>query len=189
MVGMKLEGVDSKKVNVMNLRPPEIAAAWERGDIDAAFIWDPILSKIKGNGKAIASSASIGQKGYPTFDGLVVDAKWAAQNEGFMIALVKALIKADEAYRSKKAQWTADSPQVKAVAKWTKANPADVPAAMALYKFPTAQEQISATWLGGGAAKAMTNTAVFLKEQGRIQEVKPNYSAFVTDAYVKKAMQ
>jgi taurine transport system substrate-binding protein len=106
-----------------------------------------------------------------------------------MVALVKALIKADEAYRSKKAQWTADSPQVKAVAKWTKANPADVPAAMALYKFPTAQEQISATWLGGGAAKAMTNTAVFLKEQGRIQEVKPNYSAFVTDAYVKKAMQ
>ena len=189
MVGMKLEGVDSKKVNVMNLRPPEIAAAWERGDIDAAFIWDPILSKIKGNGKAIASSASIGQKGYPTFDGLVVDAKWAAQNEGFMVALVKALIKADEAYRSKKAQWTADSPQVKAVAKWTKANPVDVPAAMALYKFPTAQEQISATWLGGGAAKAMTNTAVFLKEQGRIQELKPNFSVFVTDAYVKKAMQ
>jgi taurine transport system substrate-binding protein len=75
------------------------------------------------------------------------------------------------------------------VAKWTKANPADVPAAMALYKFPTPQEQISATWLGGGAAKAMTNTAVFLKEQGRIQELKPNYSVFVTDVYVKKAMQ
>lgn len=187
MVGLKLEGVDGKKVNVMNLRPPEIAAAWERGDIDAAFIWDPILSKIKGNGKMIASSATIGQKGYPTFDGLVVDAKWAAQNEGFMVALVKALIKADEAYRSNKAQWTADSPQVKAVAKWTKANAADVPAAMALYRFPTAQEQVSATWLGGGAAKAMTNTAVFLKEQGRIQELKQDYSAFVTDVYVKKA--
>ena len=25
-------------------------------------------------------------------------------------------------------------------------------------------------------------------EQGRIQEVKPSYAAFVTDAYVKKAM-
>ena len=47
MVGMKLEGVDPKGVNVMNMRPPEIAAAWERGDIDAAFIWDPVLSKIK----------------------------------------------------------------------------------------------------------------------------------------------
>ena len=47
---------------------------------------------------------------------------------------------------------------------------------------------MSATWLGGGAAKAMTRTAEFLKEQGRIQEMKPDYSAFVTDVYVKKAM-
>jgi hypothetical protein len=64
----------------------------------------------------------------------------------------------------------------------------DVPIDMKLYKFPSLQEQASATWLGGGSAKAMANTAVFLKEQGRIQEVKPNYASFVTDAYVKKAM-
>jgi len=60
MAAMKLEGLSAKDVNVLNLRPPEIAAAWERGDIDAAFIWDPVLSKIKGNGKSIASSGSIG---------------------------------------------------------------------------------------------------------------------------------
>lgn len=188
MVAMKLDGVDAKGVNVMNLRPPEIAAAWERGDIDAAFIWDPVLSKIKGNGKSIATSGSIGKKGYPTFDGLVVNAKWAAENEAFMVALVKALAKADDEYRKNAAKWTADSPQVKAVAKWTKADAKDVPAAMKLYQFPTIEQQASAAWLGGGAAKAMTNTAAFLKEQGRIQEVKPDYAAFVTDAYVKKAM-
>jgi len=188
MADMKSEGVDAKGVNVMNLRPPEIAAAWERGDIDAAFIWDPVLSKIKANGKVLATSGSIGKKGYPTFDGMVVSAKWAAANEGFMVALVKALAKADAEYRTNAAKWTADSPQVKAVAKWTKADAAGVPAAMALYRFPTLAEQASADWLGGGAAKAMTNTAVFLKEQGRIQEVKPNYKDFVTDVYVKKAM-
>ena len=32
------EGVDARKVNIMNMRPPEIAAAWERGDIDATFV-------------------------------------------------------------------------------------------------------------------------------------------------------
>ena len=42
--------------------------------------------------------------------------------------------------------------------------------------------------LGGGAAKALTNTAAFLKEQGRVQEVKLDYSAFVTTTYVTKAM-
>jgi len=74
------------------------------------------------------------------------------------------------------------------VAKWTKADAKDVPAAMALYSFPTLQEQLGSQWLGGGAAKAMANTAVFLKEQGRVQEVKPSYASFVTDVYVKKAM-
>lgn len=44
-------------------------------------------------------------------------------------------------------------------------------------------EQAGPKWLGGAAAKAMTSTAVFLKEQGRIQEVKPDYSAFITDPY------
>ncbi len=188
MVGMKLEGVDPKGVNVMNMRPPEIAAAWERGDIDAAFIWDPVLSKIKGSGKVLATSGTIGKKGFPTFDALVVDAKWAAQNEAFMVALVKILAKADDEYRSNTAKWTADSPQAKAVAKWSKADAKDVPSSMALYRFPTMQEQASPTWLGGGVAKALSNTAVFLKEQGRIQEIKPSYGDFVTTTYVQKAM-
>ena len=188
MALMKMEGLDARSVNVMNMRPPEIAAAWERGDIDATFIWDPVLSKIKGNGKVIASSKTVGDKGFPTFDGYVVNAKWAAENEAFMVALVKALAKADEEFRKNKAKWTANSSQVKAVAKWTKADPKDVPATMALYGFPTMAEQIGPKWLGGGAAKAITDTAEFLKEQGRIQEVKPDYKVFVSDVYVKKAM-
>ena len=188
LVGLKLAGVDPKGVNVLNLRPPEIAAAWERGDIDAAFIWDPVLTKIKANGKPIATSASIGKQGHPTFDGLVVNSKWAADNETFVVALVKALAKADDDYRRNAAKWTVDSPQIKAIAKWSKADAKDVPAAIALYRFPTPAEQLSATWLGGGAAKALTDTAAFLKEQGRVQEVKPNYGAFVSTAYVQKAL-
>jgi hypothetical protein len=111
----------------MNMRPPEIAAAWERGDIDAAFIWDPVLSKIKDNGKAFASSRNIRPKGFPAFDGVMVNAKWAAEHEGFMVALVKALSKADAEYRANKAKWTVDSPQVEAVAKESRADAEDVP--------------------------------------------------------------
>lgn len=188
LVGLKLEGVDPKDVNVVNLRPPEIAAAWERGDIDAAFVWDPALARIKGNGKVIATSGAIGRKGHPTFDGLVVNAAWAAQNEAFLVALVKALAKADDDYRVNKAKWTVDSGPVKAIAKWSKADAKDVPAGIALYGFPTLQQQASATWLGGGAAKALANTAAFLKEQGRVQEVKADYGAFVTPLYVNKAL-
>ena len=187
MLALKMAGLSAADVNVMNMRPPEIAAAWDRGDIDAAFIWDPILSKIKSNGTAITTSGEIGKKGYPTFDGIVVNRQWASENKAFMVALTKALAKADAEYRANGAKWSMDSPQVKAVAKWTKAEAKDVVASMALYKFPTAQEQVSAVWLGGGAAKALKDTADFLKEQGRVQAVQPDYNKFVTTEYAAQA--
>jgi taurine transport system substrate-binding protein len=34
----------------------------------------------------------------------------------------------------------------------------------------------------------MSNTAAFLKSQGRIQEAKPSYADNVTDVYVRKAL-
>lgn len=188
MAVLKMEGVDTKSVNILNMRPPEIGAAWERGDIDATFIWNPVLSKIKGNGKVIADSGTIGAKGFPTFDGLVVNAKWAKANEAFMVTMVKLLIKADDEYRKNPGAYTATSAQGKAVAKWSGADAKDVPELMKLYKFPTAQEQASATWLGGGAVKALAYTADFLKEQGRVTEVKKDYSPYVTNYYVNKAM-
>lgn len=188
LVALQLAGVDPQTVNVLNLRPPEIAAAWERGDIDAAFIWDPVLTKLKPTGEIIATSASIGRAGHPTFDGLVVNSSWAAQNEVFVTALVKAVAAADAAYREHAASWTADSPEIKAVAKWSKADPKDVPAAIALYRFPERSEQLSATWLGGGAAKVLADISAFLKTQGRVQEVKPSYDGFVTTTFVEKAL-
>ena len=104
------------------------------------------------------------------------------------MAFAKALNRASAQVRDNLAKWTPDSPEIKAIAKWSKADPKDVPAAMALYRFPSAEEQLSAQWLEGGAAKAMTNTASFLKSQGRIQEIKPDYAAFVTNSYVQKAL-
>jgi taurine transport system substrate-binding protein len=51
---------------------------------------------------------------------------------------------------------------------------------------------VSPTWLGGGAngaaAKALTQQANFLKEQGRLQTVAPDYSKNVTVEWVTKAM-
>ena len=188
MAALKHDGVAGKELNVMNMRPPEIAAAWERGDIDATFVWDPVLSMVKAKGKVIATSGSVGKMGFPTFEAIAVNAKWAAENEAFMVAFVKALNRATEQTRAQLKGWTPDSAPIKAIAKWTKADPKDVPAAMALYRFPTAQEQLSAQWLQGGVAKAMGGTAEFLKEQGRIPAVKPSYAAYVTDAYVRKAV-
>ncbi len=189
---MELAGLKPTDAQVLNMRPPEIAAAWARGDIDAAFIWDPVLADgqeerqgARDLGRPRARRATC------TFDGLVVSKKFAAENKDFMVALVKAIAKADADYRANTKAWAADKDKVAAVAKWSGAKPEDVADAMALYAFPTAAEQASPTWLGGGAnggaAKALTETARFLKDQGRIQQLAPDYSKSVNPAFAAAA--
>jgi len=184
-------GVNPKEVEILNLRPPEIAAAWERGDIDAAFVWNPVLARIKGNGKVIISSGDLAKKGKPTFDAIMVNRTWAEQNKDFLTKFIAAIAKADADYVANKAKWTSDSEMVKATAKIVGSKPEDVPEAMAAYNFPSAAEQASNTWLGGGkdsgVAKAVLDTAKFLKDQGRITELPTNPEKFVNAEFVAAA--
>jgi taurine transport system substrate-binding protein len=187
LYALKEAGLDAKSAQVLNMRPPEIAAAWERGDIDATFVWNPALAKVKENGKVLLSAGDIAKKGTPTFDAIMVSRTWAAEHKDFMVALVKLLAAKDAEYAAGKAKWTADSAEAKSVAKISGAEVKDVPAALADYRFLTLDEQASAAWLGGGVAKALADTSAFLKEQGRVTDVAADYGKFVTDAYVKAA--
>jgi taurine transport system substrate-binding protein len=193
MVALEQAKVDPKDVQILNMRPPEVRAAWQRGDIQATYIWDPVLSEVKKDGKVILTSGKLSaETGKATFDGYIVNKDWAKQNHDFMVKFVKVLAAADEQYRTNKAKWTKDSPEVKAVAKWSGAKPEDVPAGMALYGFPTLAEQNS-KWLGGGknslAAKALAATGEFQLSQKQIEKMLPDYSVAVNPAYVQDAMK
>jgi taurine transport system substrate-binding protein len=192
MFALTKAGVNPKDVQILNMRPPEIAAAWERGDIDGAFIWDPVLSKLRTAGaRKIIASSDVAKQGAPTFDALIVNKAWADKNKEFVMALVKEMAKADAAYKADAAKYTADSDLVKTIAKVVGAEPKDVPAALKDYGYPTAAEQASDKWLGGGAnsgaAKAMANTAAFLKEQGRITDIPKDFGVFVNPEYAAAA--
>ena len=63
-------GIKPSDAQILNMRPPEIAAAWGRGDIDATFIWDPVLTTVKKDGKVLMTSGDICKQGACTFDGL-----------------------------------------------------------------------------------------------------------------------
>lgn len=193
LYAMELAGLKRGDVQVLNMRPPEIAAAWGRGDLDATFIWDPVLATVKKTGKVIVTSGELCKKGKCTFDGLIVSKKFAAANKDFMVALVKAIAKADADYRANAKAWTGDAAKVAAVAKWSGAKSEDVAAGMALYRFPSLADQAGPAWLGGGtnggAAKALTETAKFLKDEGRIQQLAADYSKSVNPAFVQGAMK
>ncbi|MDH3690858.1 MAG: taurine ABC transporter substrate-binding protein [Gammaproteobacteria bacterium] len=185
-------GIDPNDVEILNMQPNQISAAWERGDIDAAFVWDPALGRIKETGNVLITSGQLCKWGKCTFDGMVASREFAEANPEFMAKFIRKVAEADAAYRDNVAAWTGDSEQAKAIANLVGGNPEDVPGVLALYGFPTMEEQASPAWLGGGAdggaAKALMFTSEFLKAEGKIPELQPDYGKFVNSSYVEAAM-
>lgn len=194
LVALDMWGIDPNSVTLLNMQPNQIAAAWERGDIDAAFVWDPALGRIKQNGKVMITSGEITEKtGKATFDGMVVRREFAEANPEFMAKFVDIMDRANEEYRSNPEAWTPESEMVQAIVSLVGGNPEDVPAVLSLYRFPNLEDQASPKWLGGGkdgvAAKALAATSQFLLEQGKLDAVKPDYSVYVTPRYVEMALE
>jgi taurine transport system substrate-binding protein len=184
LVGMnKVWKIDPSEVEILNLKPPQIVAAWQRGDIDAAYVWPPALSELMKTGKAISDSEVIGAASVPTFDGIVVDKGWAEENPKLMEAFTRVLAEAYADYNANKAAWTADSPQVQSIVKLIGGDGASTVEALGLLAFPKADEQASDTWLGGGAVRALNESARFLVEQKQIDKSLDDYAPYVNSSF------
>jgi taurine transport system substrate-binding protein len=188
LAALKHWNIDPTKVTILNLRAGDIPAAWARGDIDAAYVWDPALGKIKETGKILISSTDVAKWGAPTFDAWIVRNDFSAKSADFLTAFARVTGEAYAAYRADPNAWSASSAQAAKIARLTGAKPEDVPALLAGYKLPLAQEQASADLLGGGTAKAIAATAAFLKEQKKVDKVLDDYGPYVTAQFAKTAV-
>jgi taurine transport system substrate-binding protein len=47
---MKIAGLGAADVTLVNLRPDAIPAAWQRKEIDGAYIWHPVLLSLERSG-------------------------------------------------------------------------------------------------------------------------------------------
>jgi taurine transport system substrate-binding protein len=189
LTALKHWNFDPKSVQILNLRPPEIAAAWERGDIDGAYVWDPVLSQLKKTGKVLADSGDVAKWGGPTFDAWIVSKKFAEEHPDVVTGFVKVTGEAYASYRNNPDSWNAASPEAAAISKLTGAKVEEVPELLKGYYFPKLEEQASADLLGGKTIEAVANTSAFLLEQGKIPAVLPDYSPYVTAKWVKEALK
>lgn len=93
---LKLDGISESDVTLLDLQPDDIYAAWQRGDIDAAYVWYPVLSKLLEDGKVITHSEELAQKGIITADLNVVRKDFAKDNPKIVTNYVKVQLKANE---------------------------------------------------------------------------------------------
>ncbi|MBL0381712.1 MAG: taurine ABC transporter substrate-binding protein [Desulfofustis sp. PB-SRB1] len=182
-------GVAENELTIMGMSPDQITAAWQQEAIDAAFVWPPAQTEILKTGKRLVGADKVAEWGYPTFNVWVVNKEFAAANKDSLVAFMKAVDAANLDYLENMEAWTADSPQVKAIAAQTGATPETVVVSLKGYKFLPLTEQLKPTWMGGGIAKAVKDTAAFLKSAGRIDQAADDYSNSVNIEYLKAAIK
>lgn len=180
---LKLQGVAESDVTILDLQPDDIYAAWQRGDIDAAYVWYPVLSKLLEDGTVITHSAELAEQGIITADLNVVRTEFAQENPEIVTNYVKAQIKANDIILN--------DPDTAAteIAEMLDIPLEDAAEQITQFKYLTADEQIE--YLDSQIAETLKNTADFLVEQNSIKSA-PELETFqdkVNTEFIEAAVE
>lgn len=154
-------GLSPAQVRLLDMKPQDITAAWARGDIDAAYVWEPTLSLLLAEGgRVLVSSADLVERGVVTADLGVVQAEFLQRYpqvvEAYLAAQVRAvrLIQDDPAAAAAIVGDLFDLPADEMIQQ------------MRTLVFVDGCGQVSARWLGHDIAQVIEDTAKFLHGQG-----------------------
>ncbi|UIJ77216.1 taurine ABC transporter substrate-binding protein [Acinetobacter sp. SH20PTE14] len=180
---LKHWNLSESDVKIINLRPPEISAAWERGDIDATYVWEPALSKASATGKVLTDSKQVAEWGAPTFDVWVVRKDFAEQNPEFLKSFVQTSLKKIDEYNQDPKAFEANTAYINSIAQLTGSDAKDIPLLLSGNIYLNQQQQAQS--FSTDFAKNILDTATFLKAQGKVDKVKADYKGNVTALFVQ----
>ncbi|MBW4718603.1 taurine ABC transporter substrate-binding protein [Saccharothrix obliqua] len=169
-------GVDPASVTLVDLEPQNIQAAWQRGDIDGAYVWTPVLGVLQQDGVTLTDSAKLAAAGRPTLTFTVARKEFIERNGDVVDAWLAAT---DEALKKIKSE-----PRVvaEAVARQIGASVDDALSQLKQNIYLDHAEQRSPEFFGtpeapGELAARLRSTAEFLLGQRKVDSV-PDLAAF-----------
>lgn len=178
------------KVKVLYMAPPEMIAAWKRGEIDAAYVWEPIKTQLLEQGGAVYETwRELDKAGYVTGD--VIDCRTEILNKypDVIVALLKAYGNAIDLWQTDRAK------AVAIMARQIGVSPAEAEAAAKPDEFITLKQSLSKDWLGapgepGRLVGILHRTAEFLHGQKSIPSVPTEsvYADSIDSHFLAKAI-
>jgi taurine transport system substrate-binding protein len=170
LAALQGSGVDPSQVKIVDLQPQDILAAWQRGDIDAAYVWNPTLAELEKDGKVLVTSAELAKRGAITADLAVVTTAFADKYPGAVQTWVEQESRAVELYK------TDSQAATEAVGRQLNISADEAYTQMQGLILLDASEQAGSQYLGtpdapGDLAEVLQKTAEFLKAQESVQEV------------------
>ncbi|WP_164507132.1 ABC transporter substrate-binding protein [Companilactobacillus furfuricola] len=141
------------KVTVLDMDTQNIVAAWKRGNIDAAYTWQPTLTQLQSDGKTLLDSSTLGNWGYSTGNVTLVRDQFLKDRPKDVEKFVKVLSKA---HKLRKSNYHL---AVKAAAKQTGISVSDADKQMKGTDWISIDQEYSTNYLGN-----KRNIGQFVKE-------------------------
>jgi taurine transport system substrate-binding protein len=168
LAALEEAGVKSSDVDVVDAEPADIYAAWSRGDIDGAYVWNPNLAKIiEDGGHTLVTSADLAAKGKTTYDLAVVTNDFAEKDPD----TVKTWVTQQD--RAVKLIASDPDAAAKAIGAELNLSADEVLPQIKDLIFVDAAHQAGAEYLAGGLATNLFAAAQFNKKLGQIPSVQP----------------
>ncbi|WP_162958382.1 glycine betaine ABC transporter substrate-binding protein [Nocardia yunnanensis] len=152
-----------RDVQLVNLQPDAIAAAWKGGDIDAAFIWEPTLSELVKNGHVVTTAADTAKTGKPTYDLEGARADFVSANPKVLAVWTAAQNWAVNQIN------TAPDAAATRISAQLGVPVADIRKQLGEYGYLDAATQAGPAYLGKQLGQDLKSAADFLLSQGEIQ--------------------
>jgi taurine transport system substrate-binding protein len=186
---LKEAGIEDQ-VQLLDMKTAEIVAAWERGDIRAAYAWQPSLGILLNNGKTLITSADMAKKGFVTANVDIVRKEFAERYPDLVTDFIAMVEEAGDIYR------TDANKAALIVSKELGIDQDDALIQMQGSIWLTAEELLEDNYFGtsdnpGNFAKIMKDTGDFLVDQGSLDSVPDQeaFNEFVNPAFIEKHVE
>ena len=170
-------GIDLASLDVVNMPPPEGAAALAQKSVDFACGYGGGLTRMKEHGNVLLTGSEKEELGILVFDVTSAPADFVAENPDLVSKFLSVTAAAN-------AKWNAakDDAMLAVIAKESGMDLEAARTAIATMAFPSAKEQLSEKWLGGNAQTFMKGVADVFVEAGSIDSALDTYENAVNAA-------
>ncbi len=187
LAALNRAGLAASDVRLLNLKPDSIVATWDRKDIDATFIWYPILADVvQKNGKIILTSGDLADQGTLVFDGIVVRNSFKKNHPDLVLAYLKEYDRLCTLYRDKPKE------VVQTLSPYLNLSPEKTQAYVDSFHSLTPTEMVADKWMGRrgakntGVLKTLRDQAEFLKAADQMRKVPTSFEPYVDATFLEQ---
>ena len=164
-------GVDVASLQVVDMAPPEGAAALSQGAVDFACGWGGGLSRMKEYGNILLTGTEKQELGILVFDVTSAPASFIAENGDIVATFVGVTAAANAEWKENQSD-----DMLAVIAEQSGMDLEAARSSIAGFEFPSVEEQLSAAWFGGNAAPFMKGVADVFVEAGSIDSALDDYA-------------